>query len=605
MVIMTGAGVSMEAGLPSGPELVESALTCLLQELDLPRSIAASVSRAVPLEVLFQIVSDHAGEEAATAVTRYLDASTPTAAHKWIAAQQGSGLCRAIYTFNFDTLHEKSLSTPFVDRTVGRSVVLESSSGEWRLTKLHGSSMIRGVVSIGEYVQGFSDEIRTRLMEDWSGRTLLVLGYGGWDVDLRVTADEAITKRRLPRSIVWVDRSFPREGGRTDLIADFEAHGVACHRIESELAAWVGSDSGKVHNRNKFDYEWKELRQLDDATSGAIVAEACLISEQLEWAQKVAAKFAGDRGSRIEALLNDRNGKQEHATAAYRRIVESGWSSTITRALSAARVFTLTAGQIDLFDRVLPSEMPAEMARHFEAYVLSRRTDRGGLARDEAARRVRSLPRPFNTAAGVTSLDAVRLYINFLTESARILHEAGDYGGALILDKRALRFAGALGDPSLMASTSGGVGVCHMGLAEHANKKVAQLHLLEAERWLRKAIGAGRERIGDYIWGLHMCNLGSVLCELGHPRQGVDCLLAGLPVLTSVFPNWAVSCQAYLAMGFCDLFTVDGDPRHLRNGRNAVQVGWALANKLQDFDDTHLLKEAEAMLRAREGENGQ
>lgn len=241
------------------------------------------------------------------------------------------------------------------------------------------------------------------------------------------------------------------------------------------------------------------------------------------------------------------------------------------------------------------------MARHFDAYVRSRRTDHGGLARDDAARRVRELPGPFETASGVTSLDAVRLYIGFLTESARLLHEARDFSNALEMDRRALRFASAIGDPALLASTSGGVGVCLMGLAEDAAPGVAETHLAEAENWLRRAVEPGRERIGDYVWGLYMCNLGSVLSERGNPRQGVDFLLAGLPVLTEAYPNWAVSCQAYLAMAFGNLFDLERDSKHLQDGHRAVQAGRALATSLQDFDDVYLLQDAETQLRNLEG----
>lgn len=600
MVVLTGAGVSMAAGLPSGPELVESALACLSERLSLRKGIASAVSRVLPLEVLFQVIADHAGEEAATAVTRVLDASTPTVTHVWIAEQQRSGRCRSIYTFNFDTLHEQSLGDPFETQLVGRSIVLESLSKEWRLTKLHGSATHRGVVSIGEYVQGFSDSIRHRMMDDWSKRVLLVLGYGGWDVDLRVTLDEAVAKRCLPRAVVWVDRSFPRTGGRTELLTDFEAHGVVCHRVESEISTWLGfgaAADAKAHTA--FEYDWRELAPLDELSVGAILAEACLLSDRLDWTAEIATELAGEEASRIEALLQDQKGERASAAAAYRRIVEGGWHGETTRALAAARAFTLSAGQVDLFDQVLPDQLQADMARHFDAFVWSRRSDLGGLARDKAARRVRELPRPFATASGVTSLDAVRLYIGFLTESARLLHEARDFDDALEMDRRALRFASALGDPALVASTSGGVGVCYMGLAEDAVSGAAESHLAEAERWLRGAVEGGRERVGDYVWGLHMCNLGSVLSERGDPRNGVQYLLAGLPVLTAAYPNWAVSCQAYLAMAFGDLFDLECEPKHLRDGLRAVQVGWALANRLKDFDDVHLLKEAEAKLRDR------
>jgi len=62
-VVITGAGISMDAGLPSGPALVESALVKLSTLLGMPSESVGRLSGALPLEVFFQVVADHVAEE--------------------------------------------------------------------------------------------------------------------------------------------------------------------------------------------------------------------------------------------------------------------------------------------------------------------------------------------------------------------------------------------------------------------------------------------------------------------------------------------------------------------------------------------------------------
>ncbi len=601
-VVLTGAGISISAGLPSGPDMVRSAVARLLELLSSSDGIVGVIGDTLPLEVFFQVVADHAGESVATRVINVLDASVTTPIHQWVAAQQLLGRIFSLYTFNFDTLHELALEEQFTTRVVGRSVVLEAPSGGWRITKLHGSATVRGVISIGEYVQGFTDPIRAQLLEDWHNRLLLVLGYGGWDADLRITVDEAIAVGRLPRAVVWVDQSFPITGGRSDILNEMEEAGVVCHRVVADFSRLSDLPAGKeteaISVNKSFEYGWDEFSRLDLSIVRAILADACLLSDQLDQAAILTSLLAAPERRRLEALLYDRKGDKTSALAQYQRLLKEVHPAP-TLAMAAARAFTLSVGQVDLFDEVPVAQLPIEMACHFEAFVQSRRSDTGGLERADAAKKVGKLPRPFETASGVKSLDGVRLYISLILESARLLHEDSDFSEALELDKRAMRFAQAIGDPVLLSMTAGGVGVCFMGIAEQAIREDADKHWASAEKWLRIGVREGRDRSGDYAWGLHMCNLGSVLSERGDPRTGIEYILQGLPALTAAYPNWAVSCHGFLAMAYCDAFDLEGNPTHIDDGVRALAAGWALANQLKDYDDAHILRQAETKLRER------
>lgn len=588
-LVVTGAGISMGAGLPSGPALVESALKKLGKSVKIPSELITKISRKLPLEVFFQVVADHAGQTTATRVTKALNAEEPTVVHNWIADRVKDGQVTRIYTFNFDTLHECALGVELTRSTSGRSVILESNTSDFRLTKLHGSSDAQGVISIGEYVQGFSDPVRRRLLEDWSDQAVLVLGYGGWDADLAVTLDEAISTNRLPNQVTWVDLSFPERGGRTTLLSELESAGVACKRVTGDLHSVLSLDNViKERQRfTQFDYSWREFEALSGSTTSAIIAESAMLAGEVGLAARYVEGLSGHDRLRLEALLLERQDSQQ-AIFLYDQLVHECANAT-SAALAAARIHTLSRWKDDCFDSVSLAELDPGIAQHFSAYIESRRTDLGGLDRPVAAARARGLPRPHETAQGVDSLDAVRLFVSLLTESARVLHEARDYESALALDKRAYRFASALGDPALSASVSGGVGACLMGIADSLNGEEAVSARKDAVRWLTATVGLGRAQVGDYTWGLHMCNLGSTVSILGEPEKGIGLIREGLPVLQEIMPNWAVSAWAYLAGAYGDLFQKTGREENILLGLRALINGWELVHTIRDQDDAYLL----------------
>lgn len=589
-LVISGAGVSMRAGLPSGPALVESAIKKLGKVAEVSPDLIARISQQLPLEVFFQVVADHAGQSVATKVTTALDAEKPSAVHEWIAEKVEQDLIDRVYTFNFDTLHERALNLNLLRSASGRSVILESEVSDFCLIKLHGSADLRGIVAIGEYVQGFSDPVRERLLEDWTDEVVLVLGYGGWDADLAVTVDEAVAADKLPHQVVWVDRSFPNRGGRTALLSELESAGVNCHRILDDLysALCLDAESKAPPALAQFQYRWEEFDTLDSSVATAIIAESAMLVDEVDSAALYLKELSGLTQLRLSAFLLERKDSEE-AVEVYRDLARKSHQAT-TAALAATRVYSLTRGQQDCFNSVDLTALHPSIAKHFSAFIKSRRTDLGGLDRREAAARVRGLPKPHETAQGVDSLDTVRLYVSLLTESARLLHEARDYEAALALDKRAYRFAAALGDSALVASVSGGVGVCLLGIADSLSGVDAVSVRKDAVRWLRDTVAPGRTKIGDFTWGLYMCNLGSAISELGQPEEGVSLIHKGLPVLQASMPNWAVSAWAYLAGAYGDLYEKNQQEEDLVLGFKALSKGRALADAIDDYDDVYLLE---------------
>ena len=597
-LVITGAGISMMSGLPSGPALVEDALKNLLKGDYISGTNIKKISRSLPLEVFFQIVADHTSQDIATKVTTALDAENPSAVHNWLSRKVQEGLIKQIYTFNFDTLQEQSLGSILKRSTSGRSVVLTSEDLDFRLIKFHGSADSQGVISIGEYVQGFSEPVRKQFLDDWNGKSILVLGYGGWDADLAVTIDEAIDTGKLPRHVTWVDLSFPEQGGRTALLSEIESAGVTCKRLVGDLESVLSLDSKNKEESSldPFDYRWEEFTTLDNLTTTAIMTEAAILADELEIASHFLEDLTGKTRLRLESILLERKGT-EKVLEIYQKLIEDDILGT-TQALAATRIYTLSQGQKDYFDSVNLNALHPSVAEHFSAYIKSRRTDLGGLDRPIAAARVRGLPKPHETAQGVENLDAVRLYVSLLTESARLLHEASDYKAALTLDKRAYRFTAALGDPKLKASVSGGIGVCLMGIADSLSGQDAIAVLSDAVHWLTKTIAPGRSQVGDYTWGLHMCNLGSALSLLGQPREGIKFIRKGLPVLQNSMPNWAVSAWAYLAGAYGDLYEKTRQVEYIHLGYIALAEGSELANNIGDFDDIYLIENEKQRLEA-------
>lgn len=608
LVTVTGAGLSIATGLPSGPDLVRGALRILSLCADTDLQPPSRIEQRLPLEVFFQIIADHAESTAVAKLTRSLDGGKPTAGHKWISAATQQGHIYAGYTFNFDTLQERCLPRPSDSRAIGRSWVVNYDQFEFSLTKLHGSADSLGVISISEYVQGFADPVRRKLLSDIKGRTILFLGYGGWDVDLHIALDEAIRLRMLPDTVIWIDRSFPINGGRTEILKNLSDAGVTCVPVTGDLqelsAHEVESPLSQSEDAVPLNLTFSHFRTLQPTIARAILIEAALVAGEMDWVRDILgdSESIGSQTQTIRAgaMLSDRLRNKRQAAKLYSQLVETA-NAGATSALAAAKAFSLSSGKLDCFDSVQIENLCPVLQDVFATYVRTRRTDIGGLERQELAEVVRLLPNPFEIAQGVDSLDAVRLYISILSETARILHESGDWNSALHLDRRAYRFAMAVGEPDALAMTAGNIGACYMGIVDDSNGIEKHSHLLQAKEWLSKATSAGPETIGAFAWGLHMCNLGTVLGQLDRPTEGIDLILSALPILRDVFPNYAVCFYGHLALAYCKKFDKIGDPQYLREANLTVSQGWALAEELNDFDDVHFLEDAEQAIEIRVG----
>lgn len=319
---------------------------------------------------------------------------------------------------------------------------------------------------------------------------------------------------------------------------------------------------------------------------------------QLSWVENALEREPPTMYVRTRALLAELRGDNVSAAQLYREVALSS-QPVSSRALAAVRAFATSRGKVDCFSAVPSTLLSVPLRSVYEAYCTTRKTDLGGLDRREKADLVGGLPQPFETAQGVDSLDAVRLYIGFLTEAARILHEARDWSSALALDFRAYRFAQAIREPTTLGMTTGGIGACYMGLAEDSADEDRTTHLRTAEDWLRRATHGGPQSCGPFAWSLHTCNRGVVAAQLGRVDEGIALLESALPVLIEVFPNYAVCFHGDLALAYVDQFDVLHERACLGLAIHSLAMGWALADRLDDHDDVYFLERGQRAVDSR------
>ncbi len=184
-VLFVGVGLSMEAGLPSGDELI----TPLADRINLPAN-----QRDDPFKVA-QFYENQRGRNALISYIKDLTDTTgklPTANHRRLARL---GISTWITT-NFDDLLEQTLRAAGVRfKTVVRDSDLSyASAGQLMLIKLHGDSAQPETIVITR--QDYNTYARRfpRVQEKLSGllvdKTFLFIGYSISDPDFNQILDE-------------------------------------------------------------------------------------------------------------------------------------------------------------------------------------------------------------------------------------------------------------------------------------------------------------------------------------------------------------------------------------------------------------------------------
>ena len=615
--ILTGAGVSVGAGLPTGPTLAAAVLRRLATRIPGAAIDVETIAEAVPLETVFQSLADYAGPESTRRIVSMLDSECPSRLHRGIREAGEAGCVRSLYTFNFDTLHERAFPIQQLASAEGRTVVkeLRTASGQSvTLAKLHGSAEVAGILTLAEYVSGFSDGIRNRFSEDFRGTFWLVLGYGGWDLDFHQMIRAVLRDGACPCELIWVDTSFPKRGGRTALMDLLKEQGCIVHAVVSDIQNLRGLKGMQCvgGDRPKGLDEILESLEIVSAEKGAAVVAQLALCQPTS--QTVAAAIKGGRNAFggtepwdfLEARYLDMTDQIQEAVVLYSAAATAS-GRVERRMLSAVRAFALSKGGTDLFDRVDTSGVPAMMGAVFRIIASARRTDLGGLDRTEALNWCKALPAPRVLSRELTSTDWVRFLVSALSEIARLYHEAGAFDTALDFDLYALAVAEPLADPTQILMIAGNVGACYMGLADTAfGAEQAQTLLNKAEEFLTQALSTA---IGGmtFAFGLHTANLGVVQAELGKHRAGIHLVRQGLVVIEAKYPNYAICFWGELGSILAKAAICRPCGRRqlfVRASAYALIHGASLAYELSDYDDGHFLTRGLRFLKAVGGEAG-
>lgn len=177
----------------------------------------------------------------------------PSFGHRALAALMKEGLCRVVWTTNFDRLVEDAAAVAF--GTTGRLVVADLgepaklrnafAAQRWPiLGKLHGDFQSERLKNTQEELQGQDAEMRAALVSACLTGGLAVVGYSGRDASVMAALDEALHGGQgFPGGLFWFTRSDgPLFSAVHDLIAKAAALGIEAHIVEAETFDELFSD---------------------------------------------------------------------------------------------------------------------------------------------------------------------------------------------------------------------------------------------------------------------------------------------------------------------------------------------------------------------------
>jgi hypothetical protein len=219
-VLFCGAGISVPAPsfapgflelrdaliLAIARLLTKHRVTTKQQEIAISEALELLHGRldiAFPPELIFSFVREALGNEIVVRILSCLNEGSPNENHiaiRRLAEQKSTGLS-GIITTNFDTYIERA----FAGMPFGRHVVALSKEGEgFPLLKPHGTldEPTSILVTLEQVALRLDDIMRDTLNRLVANRTLVVVGYSGWDYDLFPLLVHA--GRHWNTRIVWV-----------------------------------------------------------------------------------------------------------------------------------------------------------------------------------------------------------------------------------------------------------------------------------------------------------------------------------------------------------------------------------------------------------------
>ena len=276
---LLGAGASNAAGLPTAHDLVvefkrmlyvsqsgQSVRSGDLAEPAIRNRIEAHVeSLGLPESgdpdeyAAFFEAAFPDGADRAKFIDGQLGGAKPSYGHMALASLMSAGLCRLVWTTNFDTLVADACAAAFGTTGSLTTATLDApelarhaiSGGRWPLeVKLHGDFRSHRLKNTGDELRRQDHELRRMLVDCTKRFGLVVAGYSGRDGSVMSALEEGLAKAKpFPAGLFWLQR----DGGRP----------VA--RVEELLnrAVEAGVDAALVEIEN-FDEAMRGLANLCD-----------------------------------------------------------------------------------------------------------------------------------------------------------------------------------------------------------------------------------------------------------------------------------------------------------------------------------------------------
>ena len=187
----------------------------------------------------------------------YLDSlislGKPTFGHHALALLMCEGLCRMVWTTNFDRTVEDA-AAKVLDGTgrlmvadLGEPAKVTGAMNDGRFPiygKLHGDYHSDSLKNLSEELCDQDAEMRRALIHACQSNGLAIVGYSGRDDSIMVTLTEALNDGRgFPNGLFWFKRSGEVPyAAVTELIAKAQSLGIDAHLIENEAFDELMSD---------------------------------------------------------------------------------------------------------------------------------------------------------------------------------------------------------------------------------------------------------------------------------------------------------------------------------------------------------------------------
>ena len=288
---LLGAGASNAAGLPTAEDLVvefkrmlyvsqsgrsvrsgdlaepamRNRIEAHVESLGLPESgdpdeYAAFFEAAFP-----------DGADRAKFIDGQLGGAKPSYGHMALASLMSAGLCRLVWTTNFDTLVADacaavfgttgSLTTATLDAP---ELVRHAIAGErWPLeVKLHGDFRSHRLKNTGEELRRQDHELRSMLVDCAARFGLVVTGYSGRDGSVMSALEEGLAQTKpFPAGLFWLQRDGDSPAARVKELLD--------------RAVEAGVDAALVEIEN-FDEALRGLANLCDEVDEEVLSRFAL-----------------------------------------------------------------------------------------------------------------------------------------------------------------------------------------------------------------------------------------------------------------------------------------------------------------------------------------